>query len=398
MSYRGIKIDAKLRRVPEKNRLGQESLRLKRLIPKLKEILSLIPAHEQFAQKEIADTIHAIENDDIDALHGIFEILVLADSPTSPFSAEQKSWIASLSIIIGMHHDDRSSSLLTKLPEGEIEKLTNYFADFVSKGSEEERLLRIEFLQMLFSNDSDMTDKQLSDILSNVNTQSGRNETTRHPALNKIFEMVMRYPWQFSYECTFLGNTIGGRAVEALRQAFRPEKIDAMTVSLHFQSWYLCSTSEYKLMSAADKGLMTLAVDSTGEPAIAIKLVGKFAGLTLKSIESGNGVVIPVGTWVSPTDNPTRQRIRESFDNGNLHLDLRQPSQWAVMRGVAEDNIDDTQETQQSGKEVVFWKKIDAAVRNLPPETVDKPKTNVAQRLYAEVRKLWRQDHVETDN
>lgn len=103
-------------------------------------------------------------------------------------------------------------------------------------------------------------------------------------------------------------------------------KLHSTVMETPYRDWYLCYSSEEKLVKAIKEGGVIL-VDGI----FLLKCRGKFSALAIKDTKTKDGTPIKAGYWYSPVDYWAREKIRKAFDHRRLRV--RAPnSTWSLMR------------------------------------------------------------------
>ena len=147
-----------------------------------------------------------------------------------------------------------------------------------------------------------------------------------------IIEIMSQYPEDFRFQLGALLTQIPAEKLpKHLLKRLQPTLIDSeISLKAEHGGWFLCSTSEPRLLDAmGDHALMLVNGN------LLLKFNGKFSALCLNTFTT-NGAIFVEGNWYSPSDEASKQFLRDTFDNGLAKVALQQ-GEWILMRPVQGD-------------------------------------------------------------
>ncbi len=114
---------------------------------------------------------------------------------------------------------------------------------------------------------------------------------------------------------------------EALRAEIRPQLIEMdMSIQVSNGNWWLCDESEPRLLQALNNDAVVVVNEY-----VAVKFIGKRAGLCLKTFTSASGQTFFEGHWYSPTGFELNNTLEDAFDAGITKIDISNGN-WALLR------------------------------------------------------------------
>lgn len=196
------------------------------------------------------------------------------------------------------------------------------------------------FLSTFFENSSE--DYGYDSFLHRHLTQDERADFLQQPLFYFLAQIYIKNQPLFAYELSLIIHGLpDSEKKAALINQLHLTTVD-WSAALHCQhaDWYLCSSSEYKLVDSLSDGGFLILTDENDRPAMVVKFNGKEAALVLQNFLTPDGQVVLAGTWICPVSVNCREKLCATFDASIQSAALKDFSgEWAIMRNVRLDNL-----------------------------------------------------------
>lgn len=161
-------------------------------------------------------------------------------------------------------------------------------------------------------------------------------EQLQHPLFSSTLEMLLMNPDQFSVNLALLWQYLSPESKQRIALKLDPKTTtQTLSVTQSHSSWYICNSSEQRLLNSLPKKDFIILTDDDGEALILLKFNGKPVGLVVRSFITDQDQLLPRGAWIQRTQDEREKLLKYKSEHNIARFPLKAvPGSWTFHRGL----------------------------------------------------------------